>query len=79
MGFFATFLIQLLVGVALQVVGYLLMPQSSSSSEEEFDPMEDPTAEAGRPIPVVFGEIWVDDVNIIWFGDKATTTREVDS
>lgn len=79
MGWLATFLIQLLVGVALQVVGYLLLPKSSSNSKEEFDPMEDPTAEAGRPIPVVFGKIWVEDVNILWFGDKATTTREVDA
>ena len=39
--------------------------------------MDDPTAEEGRPIPVVFGEMEVTGTNIIWFGEKATRTRKI--
>lgn len=73
------FLIQLFIGVALQVLGYLLMPKAKTSDKTEVDDMDNPTAEGGKPIPVVFGEMWVTGVNIAWFGDKETTTREVDA
>lgn len=76
---FMPFLLQLVIGVALQVLGYLLMPQSKSGNKREFDDMDDPTAQSGRPLPVIFGEHNVPDVNIIWFGDKSTVVREVDA
>jgi hypothetical protein len=72
-------LIQLLVGIALQAVGYLLMPQAKSQRTEDVTDMDAPTAEGGRPIPVVFGEIEVTGVNIIFYSDKETTSREVDA
>jgi len=76
---FIQILVQLLIGLALQVVGFLLMPQTATSKPEEVTDMEDPTAESGRPIPVVFGEPpgGLTSVNIIWFGDKTTTARKV--
>ncbi|MGX7874454.1 MULTISPECIES: hypothetical protein [unclassified Mesorhizobium] len=77
--FLLPLLINLLIGVGLQVLGYLLMPKPKSDKTQEVTDMDNPTAEGGRPIPVVFGEMWVTGVNIIWFGDKATTTRQVDA
>ncbi len=74
---FLPFLMQLVIGVALQVIGYLLMPKPKSSRSEEVTDMENPTAEGGRPIPVVFGEIEVTGVNIIFFGEKRTVSRMV--
>jgi uncharacterized membrane protein len=79
MFFLIPLLINLIVGIALQAIGYLLMPKSKSSKDSTVTDMENPTAEGGRPIPVVFGEIEVTGVNIVWFGDKATTTREIDA
>lgn len=72
---FMTLLVQLLVGIGLQVLGYLLMPKPQTSKPEEARDMEEPTAES-RPMPVLFGELDVAP-NIIWWGDKATTTRKV--
>lgn len=74
---FLPFLMQLVIGVAVQVIGYLLMPKPKSSRSEEVTDMENPTAEGGRPIPVVFGEIEVTGVNIIFFGEKRTVSRMV--
>jgi len=70
-------LIQLVVGLAISVIGYIIMPKPKSQKPSEVQDMDNPTAEAGRPIPVVFGELWVTGVNIIWFGDKETTSRKV--
>lgn len=74
---FIAILIQLAIGIGLQALGYLLMPQAKAAKSEEVTDMDNPTAEAGRPIPVVFGECDVNGINIIWFGDKNTNTREV--
>lgn len=37
--------------------------------------MESPTAEAGRPIAVVFGEILVKSPNFLWYGDKSYSRK----
>lgn len=74
---FIPFLIQLVIGVALQVIGFLLMPKVAESQPEEMREMDDPTAEEGRAIPVIFGEVEVTDVNVVFFGEKTTTTRRV--
>jgi hypothetical protein len=71
------FLIQLAIGVGLQILGYLLMGKPKGPKPDEVKDLENPTAEAGRPIPVVFGEVEVTGVNIIYFGDKSTKTFEV--
>jgi hypothetical protein len=70
-------LIQLVIGIAVEALGYLIMPQVKSERADEVTQMDDPTAEGGRPIPVVFGELDVSELNIIWFGEKATTSRQV--
>lgn len=72
---FLTLLVQLLIGIGTAAIGYLMMPKAATSQPEEVTDMDEPTAES-RPIPVVFGEMDVAP-NIIWFGDKATTTRKV--
>lgn len=77
--FLVPLLVQLVIGVGLQVLGYLLMPKPKAAKSEDVTDMDNPTAEAGRPIPVVFGELEVVGVNIIYFGDKATVTREINA
>lgn len=74
MAWFVPFLIRLVVGVALQVIGYLLMGKPKGTKPDTVQDLEDPTAEAGRPIPVIFGQIEVKGVNIIFFSEKSTKT-----
>lgn len=70
-------LLQIAIGVGLQILGYLIMGKPKGPKPDEVKDMENPTAEAGRPIPVVFGEIEVSGVNIIFFGDKQTKTVRI--
>jgi len=41
--------------------------------------MDDPTAEAGREIPVVFGTMTVQSLNVLWYGDKTMLTYKVNA
>lgn len=68
MGFF----LQLLIGIALQFVGFLLTPRPKVSQPDSVQEMEAPTAEAGRPIPLVFGTEEIKSSNVLWYGEKKT-------
>jgi hypothetical protein len=69
--------VSLLIGVSLSVVGYLLMPKPKAERPPSVDDLEEPTAEAGRPIPVVFGSVTIKGLNVLWYGDKSVRDRRV--
>lgn len=71
--------IQLLIGLVLNIVAYLIMPKPKAPQPAETKDLEDPTAEAGRPLPVVFGSVRVKGLNILWFGEKKTVMRPLKS
>jgi|TARA_R100000049_G_C1938444_1_gene82363 hypothetical protein len=73
------FLIQLAIGFALQVIGYLLMGKPRAEKSDAATDLENPTAEAGRPIPVPFGEVEITGLNIIYYGEKGTHSYKVKS
>ena len=63
--------IALLVGLALNIIAYLIMPKPKQPKPPAAKDLEDPTAESGRPMPAVFGTITVKGSNIVWFGEKS--------
>jgi len=68
-------IVNLLVGLVLMIAGYLLQPKPKPNKPAEVTEMEGPTAEAGKPIPVIFGDIWVKSPNYLWWGDKTYASR----
>ena len=62
--------IQLLIVVALNVVAFLFSPRPKGPMPREVQDLEEPTAEAGRPIPVVFGTTLIKSPNVLWFGEN---------
>lgn len=68
------FLVQIAIAIAVNVVAYLLTPKPK---KEEPPELENPTSEAGRPIPKVFGTVTVKDPNVLWFGNKHKRTYKV--
>lgn len=71
-------LIQLVVAVGLNILGYLLMPKPKQPPPPTLEDLQEPTFEAGREIPKVFGTITVKGLNGLYLGDKALRTRKVD-
>lgn len=60
--------------LALSALTYLLTPKPKTPKPDAATDYDDPTSEAGRPIPVVFGTITVKGLNLLWFGDKQIRT-----
>lgn len=69
---------RIIIGLALMILGYLLMPRPKVQ-RPEITEMEGPTAEAGRPIPVVFGDKIVKDPNFLDWRDKSYIDRKYNS
>ena len=62
--------LQLLIGVALQIIGFLLAPKPKQEKPPAARDMDNPTADAGRPIPVIFGTDTTKGLNYLWYGEK---------
>lgn len=70
-------LLGIIIGTALLVVSYLLAPKPKQPKPASLDDLKDPTAEAGRPVPVLFGSKRISGLNILWYGDKGINNRTV--
>lgn len=71
------FIAQIAIAVAMQIIGYLLLPKPPKEAPPELSDFEDPTAEAGRPIPVIWGSGTITGLNLLDFNDKAISSRKV--
>lgn len=63
--------------VASVAISLLLAPKIKTPKPEAAKDLEDPTAEAGRPVPVVFGTVTIKGLNLLWYGDKSQRTYKV--
>lgn len=70
---------KMLLLTIIQIAAYALMPKPKGPKPDEFKDLESPKAEAGKPIPVVFGEVILSEWNLLWSGDIETVTSEVDA
>lgn len=62
------------LAVASVVLSLLLMPKPKTPKPDAAKDLDDPVAEAGKPIPVVFGTITVKGLNVLAFMDKQIHT-----
>ena len=66
------FLIQLAVLIVSSYVSAALAPKPPKPKPAALSDFDVPTAEEGRPIPVVFGTVWVTGPNVIYYGGLRT-------
>jgi hypothetical protein len=66
-----TFIARLVLGLALSALSYALNPRPKREIPQAaaLDDLGLPTAEEGRPIPVVFGTVLITGPNVVWAGD----------
>jgi hypothetical protein len=66
------FFTQLFIYLVASYISYRLTPKPTVVNAEPSTDYQAPTAEEGRPIPVVFGTCWVKGANVVWYGDVET-------
>lgn len=68
---------QLLISIAISVVAYLILPKPKTPKPEAAKDFQNPTAEAGRPCTVLFGDMLIKGGNILWYGEKSRRDYQV--
>lgn len=63
------YVVYLIIAVVVSVALAPKPPSPRPASLEDFDL---PTAEEGRPVPVVFGTVRITGPNVLWYGDLGT-------
>ena len=63
------FFFQLAVMVVSGIISYALAPKPPKPKPAALADFDAPTAEEGRPMPVVFGTVWLRSPNVLWYGD----------
>lgn len=69
----------LVISVSMQIVGMLMMPKPEQPKPPSLDDYKEPTADAARPVPVVFGTVEMSGLNALWWGEKDVRKRKVSS
>ena len=66
-----TFIARLVLGLLLSAISYALSPRPTTEKPQAagLADFSIPTAEEGRPIPVVFGTVLITGPNVVWAGD----------
>lgn len=68
---------QIIVAIVLAVISYALSPRPKLPRREATQELEAPTASAGKPIPVVFGEVTITEPNCLGYWDINTQIERV--
>lgn len=67
------FVVQLAIIIISNIVSAALAPKPKPPKPAALGDFDAPTAEEGRPIPVVFGTVWCKGPNVLWYGDLKST------
>ena len=70
------YLIVFIIGL---FVAFSMQPKAVVPPPPSLDDMQVPTAEPGRPIPVIFGTRLIKAPNVVWYGDLKYTAVQTDS
>jgi hypothetical protein len=61
--------VQLIVMVVAMLLSYALRPTQPPPAAKTLADVSVPTIEQGTPVAVVFGDVWVDQWFVLWYGD----------
>lgn len=67
----------IVAAIASVALSLIFMPRPKAPKPAEMEDLENPTAEAGRPFPVVFGTITVKGLNNLGYFEKSVRTKKV--
>lgn len=70
------YIIMLIISIA---VSYAMRPKPQNAKPPALTDFSVPTCEEGRDIQVIFGEVWIDDPNVLWYGDLRTSPIKAES
>jgi len=62
-------LIYIIVMIVAMIIAYAMAPRPKGQTPPSLTDFNVPTAQDGREVVDCCGTVWIDDPNVIWFGD----------
>lgn len=59
----------LILTVVSTIISMVMQPRPIPPISASLSDFQVPTAEEGRPIPVIFGTVLIKGANVVWYGD----------
>lgn len=69
----------LLIGVVLSVILSFLRPKPEPPKPSTISDFDIPVTKEGTEVPVIYGTIWIDSPQIVWYGDFKTAAIKTKS
>lgn len=69
---YVNFIVQAVIMIVAIIIAVALAPKPPQPKPAALADFDVPTAEEGKPICKVFGEAWVRDPNVLWYGDLSS-------
>jgi hypothetical protein len=69
----------ILITIVLQVLVFLLAPKPKKPKPPDKEDLENPTADAGKPVPWLTGTKLLKGLDVFWFGDKNAYRHNIDA
>ncbi|QIN95185.1 hypothetical protein DLP3_022 [Stenotrophomonas phage vB_SmaS_DLP_3] len=65
--------VQVVVMIVVAIIAaFAMQPKTQQPKAATIDDFDMPTAEDGKEAPVMFGDNWTEDPNVLWYGDLST-------
>ncbi|ANH73863.1 putative structural phage protein [Ralstonia insidiosa] len=61
--------IQLAIMVVTYILSVAMRPRPSDPPASTLQDVNVPTVDQGTPVPVVFGDVWIENWMVLWYGD----------
>ena len=69
---YVNFIVQIVIVIVAAIVAYAMAPKPPIPKPAALEDFDVPTAEEGRPVTKVFGEVWITSPNNLWYGDLSS-------
>lgn len=71
--------VQLAVAIVFALISYALSPKPPKPHDAIAGKLDIPHPPIGEPIGVIFGEVWVKDSGVLYYGNSFTRAIKTDS
>jgi hypothetical protein len=61
--------VNLIIGLILTAIGFLLRPKPEPPKPNTLDDFDVPVTKEGAEVGKVYGTVWIDAPQIVWYGD----------
>lgn len=69
---YVNFIVQAVIMIVAIIVAVALAPKPPQPKPAALADFDAPTAEEGKPYAKVFGDAWINDPNVLWYGDLSS-------